>query len=1168
MAVTLSTPTQAALAQEIRPHDPQKLKSVPGKAVEVTPPATSSIAEQRGTPDVVWPSAGGGEVSLAAAQTAQAAHTAQTAQVGALPISVAGVDAASPAKVKLDVLGRDQNRLLFRLSSTDAAKTTGKVAVTIDYSKFRHAYGGDWASRLRIVGGDGASTGPVRNDVARGRLTGEVPASAQGGTFALAAAPEGPAGDYKATSLSPSGEWKVSAQTGAFSWQYPLRTPEAPGGLAPELSVGYNSGSVDGRVATTNNQTSSLGEGWNLSAGSVERRFKGCADDLGGNNGDTKTADLCWFNDNVSISLGGRSGELVEVAEDSWRLKDDDGSKIDKVGSAWRLTTTDGTQYFFGRHEVPGRGATNSVLSVPVAGNHKGEPCFKEGDFTGSFCAQPYRWNLDYVVDAHGNTMIYTYEKQTNKYARNAGKATDVYDRASELRFVEYGTREGVAGKAPVQVEFTSDDRCAPGSNCEQKTPQSWPDVPWDRDCTAATCGDLYAPTFWTTKRLAKVTTRVLAGTEHRDVEKWEFDHTFPAPGDGTSPAMWLNSIVHTGLSGGEAKTPAVTFVPDPEARANRVNSAPDGLPPGNKHRIHAINTETGGLIDVNYQAVSCKAGQFPVPDNNSALCYPVRWTPEKQGPFDDWYHKYVTASVGLVDRVGGAPTQFTHYAYDGGGAWAYRDDPFTKEEHRTWNDWRGFAKVSVLNGDPTNTGSPIQSETVHRYFRGMHGDKTKAGGTKSVQVDGINDDPQLRGFQREEIVLNGKGGTEMNAAVHKPWSKHTGTAGNLRSFMVDTESTTTRTTRKDSTPRRTEKTTTFDDHGMPAKVNDRGDVDNPNDDQCTTTTYKRDTAKWLLDLPGQVSTIGVACGGTPSFPRDAISDVINHYDAAGNLTEVESLESHNGTAKHRTTTRTTYDGYGRVREVFDALDRRTATTYAPDTGLPATVTETNPIGHTVVKTMDNAWNQPTTVVSASGARTDVKFDPLGRITDTWTPGRSKARGDGPSVRFAYGIRNDGATWVNTQTLKANGNYVSGYELYDGFLRSRQTQQPSPQGGRALTDVLYDTRGLAAVKNAGYYNSDSAPGTVLFAPEDAQIPTQTITVHDGAERAVEEVYEKLGQAQWKTTTAHHGDHTVVTPPAGGTPTTTFTDARGQVTEVRQHRSAGDPHDPPCLHQGR
>jgi hypothetical protein len=43
--------------------------------------------------------------------------------------------------------------------------------------------------------------------VAQGRLTGEVPARAQGGTFALAAAPEGPAGDYKVTSLPPSGEW-------------------------------------------------------------------------------------------------------------------------------------------------------------------------------------------------------------------------------------------------------------------------------------------------------------------------------------------------------------------------------------------------------------------------------------------------------------------------------------------------------------------------------------------------------------------------------------------------------------------------------------------------------------------------------------------------------------------------------------------------------------------------------------------------------------------------------------------------------------------------------------------------------------------------------------------------------------------------------------------------
>src|SRR5204862_8236495 len=105
----------------------------------------------------------------------------------------------------------------------------------------------------------------------------------------------------------------------------------------------------------------------------------------------------------------------------------------------------------------------------------------------------------------HGNTMTYSYDKETNRYGRNNTPSDAVqYDRAGELRSIDYGTRTDSTGSAPMRVEFTVDDRCL--SACTTKDAVHWPDVPWDQECTASPCKDTQtAPTFWTTKRLTSI---------------------------------------------------------------------------------------------------------------------------------------------------------------------------------------------------------------------------------------------------------------------------------------------------------------------------------------------------------------------------------------------------------------------------------------------------------------------------------------------------------------------------------------------------------------------------------------------------------------------------------------------------------------------------------------
>ena len=588
----------------------------------------------------------------------------------------------------------------------------------LDYSRFRDAHGGDWAARLRLVrlGEKGREPVPGRNDLEAGTVTAQV---AAGEAYTLDAGPSGSTGDYKATSLAPSDSWQVSRQTGDFTWSEPIGdAPPVPGDFAPEFALTYASGSVDGRVASTNNQTSWVGEGWNLSTGFIERRYIGCAYDLAP--GQLKTGDLCWKTDNATLSLGGRSSQLVKIPDtNKWRPVDDDGSRIERLtdapngalgGEHWRVTTPDGTQHYFGR-----RADSGATWTVPVFGNHQDEPCH-QATFATSHCQQAWRWNLDYSVDPNGNSISYYYAPETNSYGLNMGSATATYTRGGVLTRADYGARNGVGPTA--RIVFETADRCVTGTTCART---EMPDVPWDQNCDTATCPGRVSPTFWSTKRLAKVTTQVGSGTTWTAVDEWTLAHSFPAPGDDSAPALWLDSVTHTGRTGAGGateSTPPIGLVPAPYN--NRADTATDGLPPMPKFRISTVRTPAGGEITVVYDR-DCDPAALPQPYANSTRCFPVRWTPEGASARDDWFAKYVVARVTEKDLVAEGTTMVTNYEYLGGAGWRYNDDELVAPEHRTWSRYRGYEKVLVTRGDHTDP-QVIRSATQYQYFRGLDG--------------------------------------------------------------------------------------------------------------------------------------------------------------------------------------------------------------------------------------------------------------------------------------------------------------------------------------------------------------------------------------------------------------------------------------------------------------
>jgi hypothetical protein len=953
----------------------------------------------RGPQRVLWPAAGTATVDLTLPLSAAGVDRSVArlgARAGALPVRVASVASeangtprvagrpSAPGLARVAVTVHDRTAsgrvgadgLVLSVGRADGKAGADRLAVAVDYSSFAKAYGGDWASRLRLVqlpacalatptlaSCQGATPVPTANDPQGQTVSAQVTVvGGQPTMLLLEGGASGDNGDYAATSLSSAGSWQVSTQTGDFSWSYPMRMPPSLGGPAPSLALGYASGSVDGRTGATNNQTSWIGEGWDLWSGFIERRYASCADD----NPSHETGDRCWFNHNATLSLNGHSGELIKNGS-VWRLKDDDGTRVERLTDAarangdndneyWKVTTTDGVQYFFGYHRPPGWSAgqpvTNSTWTVPVYGNNSGEPCH-DSTFADSWCNQAWRWNLDYVFDPHDNSMAYFYGKETGAYGRdNTPSQRTTYDRGGWLDRIEYGMRRGAeyTQAAPLRVLFDARERCLAGcwtgaAWTSDPVTSAWPDTPWDQYCEDAPCTEQGSPTFWSARRLAKVITQIRNGTNtYADVESWTLRHEFLDAGNGEGIPLWLRGVTRTGhvttAGGSVVSDPEITFDPGATAMDNRVDGPSDGRTALRRWRVRSIRTETGGDIIVTYSAHDCTRANPPVPETNTKRCMPAFYAPEGTGePTLDWFHKYVVDRVDLDDVVTDQLNTTTFYDYLDNLAWHYTDDEITKDEFKTWSDWRGYGRVRVRHGDPSGPQTAVE----YRYLRGMDGDHLPGGGVRDVHVtdtwgDSVEDHEALRGFQLQEITFNGPAGAEVASTRNEPW-KHGPTATRTRNgittnaWIVNVGQARQRTALAAGGFRYAKTVTTFNTDGLPTTSDVFGDENLTGDETCSRTLYARNDSIWMIDRISQSETLSVSCAqaSTPAVPATVLSRWRAFYDTyvnessfgapptRGLAVRTEELDLWNGANPVYVRTATNgYDANGRIFSVTD----------------------------------------------------------------------------------------------------------------------------------------------------------------------------------------------------------------------------------------------------------
>jgi RHS repeat-associated protein len=1131
----------------------------------------------------------------------------------------------------------------FELSRPADASASGPIAVQIPEKYLVGEYGANYAARIswqQIDANDTAATGEAETPVAN-----VVDSSSTVLTPSLASSPlviaavtspnaSNGTGSFAATPLNPGGSWGVSAQTGDFNWAMPLRTPPAAAGPSPtSLALNYDSQSMDGLTGGTNNQSSSIGMGWSLAGtGNIQRRYVTCSQD---NTPVTSSQDLCWSTNNATLTLDGHSSEIVrDNATGQWKLLDDDGTKITHLTNAsgasdkcvngttdttttntgnecWVVTTTDGTQYFFGLNHLPGwvtgDAVTNSTWTVPVYGNDAGEPCHAS-TFAASMCTMAWQWNLDYVVDVHGNQEALYYNDETDKYDHYGSTTSVSYVRGGSIKEVDYGVPKTDTNMYATNVasdkvlfSYNPDGRCS--TSCTAESIQGsvsnpahttdYPDVPWDLNCTATTCPNETSPSFWTDAQLATVTTDAWqsSSSSYTPVDTWTLSQTFVNQAtDPTNVSMWLNSVAHRGTSSA-ATEPATTFTP--VAMQNRVWASGATYDPLWEDRISSITTSLGAQISVTYSGQQCayanKAAILASAQTNQLRCFPEWWSPTPgAAPIEDLFNKYVVTSVVSNPETGGGSDASleTDYVYTGHPAWRFNMAAGVPKKYRTWSDYEGFDKVTVNVG--TATVPNLQKSTQYTFFQGMNGNPLNATGSslQTAYVDGtsILDQPWFAGRVYESQTYDGSqsvaaGAVLLSTTVTTPWAYGptatpatvTGEPAFQSAYMTgDHQSVTTQPVSSGGTRTITTNTTYSNDaYNLVTQVetitSDAGDT-------CTTNSYAApNTTAWIIGLPSEVDSVAVACANLSSavYPADAISDVQTAYDglavgasptmgAATTTKEVNGYTgSTAGTATWITATQIAYDALGRPTLQTDVLGHTTTTAYTPSSSGPLTsevTTNTAPFGWTTTTAFNPDWGLPVSLTDPNGRITSTAYDGLGRVTGIWKTDRSQSTyPTSPSIGYAYTLSQTSPNAIETSTLGPSTTLQT-FALYDGLGRQVQSQTAANGGGSKITDTVYDSAGNVSRVNNDYWASGVSPSTALFVPtSESAIASEVLNQYDGAGRITISILDSYGVAQSSTTTAYEGaDETDVTPPTGGTPESTYVNSLGEKTKLVQY----------------
>ena len=195
--------------------------------------------------------------------------------------------------------------------------------------------------------------------------------------------------------------FSVAEARGQSTYSYPIPVPTGAGGLAPQLTLNYNSGIVNGMIGPKFTDTGWVGIGWTLDTGQIVS----LRDDFG----------------EIMLSFNGTSERAYRAADGTYYTQHQTQLKIERVGIhnelptpsgcrfsntggayRWKVTDQNGTTYYFGTEYSGGQRVRGSTLSY----------LHSVSSFGVSWNMRVYK--LYRVEDVHGNRMEIGYNETSS----------------------------------------------------------------------------------------------------------------------------------------------------------------------------------------------------------------------------------------------------------------------------------------------------------------------------------------------------------------------------------------------------------------------------------------------------------------------------------------------------------------------------------------------------------------------------------------------------------------------------------------------------------------------------------------------------------------------------------------------------------------------------------
>jgi RHS repeat-associated protein/uncharacterized repeat protein (TIGR01451 family) len=965
---------------------------------------------------------------------------------------------------------------------------------------------------------------------------------------------------------------QTSLYTGTSSYSYPIKVPAGAGGTGPKLSLDYSSGSTDGPSGMrTTTQASWVGKGWELAMPSIDLH---------------KVAYTSYGKSYsyYTMSLAGRSYDLMRAealvsnadtdnpTQWAWRSVDESylkarivadaplagrGGSVDGVAAPryhWEVWTKDGTRFEFRDDLWWGWYECDDARQTEVF--------------------EQYRWQVSRIVDTHGNTTNYKYDRQSMTGSRTCsinhpGTMAGTVDVDAWPTEVSWGGNLRAGTADPFMVRFQASERpldrsydtdaelqFGGGDGVPRKTKQLDEIRVWSN------------PGTWQLVRRYALAYEDAAHSMTSDARVHQPDGTFaPDP----AKKLTLKSITESGSDGSTA-LPRVDF-------GYGSNGGTGYYPVNGWNRLTTINNHRGGTATISYAPIGEVNG---VPFHNRQRVT-ARSEADGRGGGSTESYAYGTPNINSLGALGAdegwqgtskwatsAAMYFAKYGSTGSA-------DYSRLSHTPGREFRGYDYVKVTDA----TGA----FTEHWFRQGDAGCNPTA--TKSLTA--IDADPCFRAIRDNEMLQGreylmkvtnapAQGGklvaqTSNGYGVRMLDYTSEPRSGLWRAFTFQTSKDEAIAEGADAlSVKRTQYFYSSDCANNNDPYGNLGCVTESTGDgttfhrvRSTKTWYTTtDTESWSADR----STVKANYVVNRAYQTAA-------YDQAGNMTTLTQKYYDNLTNPalaptlgelRRTSTffdipgdrpnltgltvhskdvvqeydpkfgnvvkQSTYSGPGSLTVTASAVTysapggggaaRTTTTAYETVfNALPTSMTD--PLGAKQSAGYDLRMGTMTSITGQNGEVTTVTYDVFGRLATRMSPGDSAAA---PTVQMSYDDALDHlpAYRVRTRGLSSDG-YHESLKFYDGLGRLIQTKEESrDQAQNIVVDTRYDSLGREAGRSQARYVDQTGaafltftdPGSTLFRPTsktyDALGRILTVTMPDGS--TLKDQYGVAGEQTW------------------------------------------------------